>query len=187
MTSSIRKRFPLSWDGAAVHGGSEPWGAARLPVGMCVIPDPRREDAPPIAGLSIQGRGAVVVSLRGELDFLSESSLQGYLSGIWCQGRARLIADLTGLAFIDCACLRVLVGCCEEIRGRGGSFALAGPRGAVLRILAVSGLLSWFEVHDPVDGAVIATGAQQSAATFLATPSGSRPRGVPVIQGTVRG
>jgi anti-sigma B factor antagonist len=183
MRSSIRNHFALSRAGAAVDCGNEAGGAAQRPAGTRVIADGRRADAPALAGLSVQGRGtAVVVSLRGELDLLSAPSLQACLSGIRYQGRACLVVDLTGLAFIDCACLRVLAACCEEIQAAGGSLALAGPKGAVLRILALTGLLSWFEVHDSVEGAVTATGAQQSA-TFLATPSGSSPRGGPVIAG----
>jgi anti-sigma B factor antagonist len=81
--------------------------------------------------LSARDRGDVtVVSLHGELDFLDVSVLQAYLSDIRRRERARSVADLTGLAFIDCACLGVLVRHCKEIRAQGGSFALAGPQGA---------------------------------------------------------
>ncbi len=37
---------------------------------------------------------------------------------------------------------------------QGGSFALAGPQAAVLRVLSVTGLLGWFEVHGTVDEAL---------------------------------
>jgi anti-anti-sigma factor len=182
MTASIRKRFPPSRVGA-VRGGSEARRGAQFPASSRVVLDQRREDAAPFAELSVRDGGAVVVSLRGELDFLSVSSLQAYLIGIPCHWpRARLAVDLTGLAFMDCACLRVLVVCCEEIRGEGGGFALTGAHGPVLRILAVTGLLSWFEMHDSVEDAVTATGAQRSA-SFLPVPSGSGPRGGPVIPG----
>jgi anti-anti-sigma regulatory factor len=40
-----------------------------------------------------------------------------------------------------------------EIRRRGGSFALAGPQPDVLRILAFTGLLTWFEVHGTIEEA----------------------------------
>ena len=78
------------------------------------------------------------------------------------QARARSVADLTGLAFIDCASLSVLVRHCKEIRGQGGSFALAGPQPAVLMILSVTGLLTWFEVHSTVDEAVAGSGTRRS-------------------------
>jgi anti-sigma B factor antagonist len=157
------------------HAGYGPiWGAAppgvpgdlipaALPAGTHFIAGLPREDATRLPGLSVTDSGGVhVVSLRGELDFLSASVLQAYLSGIRWQARARCVADLTGLAFIDCACLSVLVRHCKEIRGQGGSFALAGPQPAVLRILAVTGLLAWFEVHETVEEAAAGAGTQRS-------------------------
>jgi anti-sigma B factor antagonist len=178
MRSSIRNHFALARAGAAVDCGNEAGGAPQGPAGTRVVADGRRANAPPLAGLSVQGPGdTVVVSLRGELDLLSAPSLQAYLSGIRHQGRARLVVDLTGLAFIDCACLRVLVACCEEIRGRGGSIALTRPHGAVLRIFAVTGLLSWFEVHDSLEGAVTATGAQHQPRFFQPLPAPARAVG----------
>lgn len=121
-------------------------------------------------------RGHVaVVSLRGELDFLGASVLQAYLSGIRWQAWARSVADLTGLAFIDYASLSVLVRHCKEIRDQGGSFALAGPQPAVLRSLSVTGLLTWFEVHDTVEEAVAGTDTRRSS-VLRAAPVRPRPR-----------
>jgi anti-anti-sigma factor len=106
----------------------------------------------PRSRLSSRDRdGVTVVSLRGELDFCGSSALQAYLSNLRRQTRLRSIADLTGLAFIDCACLTVLVRYGTDTRSQGGSFALAGPHGAVHRILAVTGLLTWFGVYDTVE------------------------------------
>jgi anti-sigma B factor antagonist len=180
MTSLIRQRFPLSWAGVAVPCDNAAECTAQLPPDMRVIPV-RREDAAPLAELSIHDRGdVVVVSLRGELDLSGASSLQACLRGIRWQAGARSVADLTGLAFIDCACLGVLVSYCKEIRGRGGGFALAGPRPAVRRILSVTGLLSWFEVHDTVEEASAGAGTQRSA-IIQATSAVPRPCGVPLV------
>jgi anti-anti-sigma factor len=62
-----------------------------------------------------------VVSLRGELDFCGLPALQAYLSDTGQQTQPRSVADLTGLAFVDCACLTVLVRHCQDIRSQGGS------------------------------------------------------------------
>jgi anti-anti-sigma factor len=137
---------------------------------------PIRQQVPP-PQLSARDRGDVTVaSLRGELDFRAVSALQAYLSDIRARGQPRGVADLTGLAFIDCACLGVLARHSRQIRARGGSFALAGPQGAVRRILSVTGLITWFEVHDTV-GQAIAAGHQSTA--FPAAPAGpgSSPAG----------
>ena len=122
-----------------------------------------RQQAPFLSVSSRDHDGVTVVSLQGELDFCGSSALQAYFSGMRRQPRLRSVADLTGLAYIDCACLTVLVWLCQDIRSQGGSFALAGPSGAVHRILAVTGLLTWFDVHDTVDEAVSRTGTQRSS------------------------
>lgn len=90
--------------------------------------------------------GVIVISLRGELDIVSLPVLQACLSDFQWPEQARCVVDLVGLAFIDCACLGVLIRHCEEIRALGGSFALAGPHGTVLRVLSVTGRLAWFEL-----------------------------------------
>jgi anti-anti-sigma factor len=100
-----------------------------------------------------------VVRMRGEL---GASVLHAYLSDIWWHARAGSVVDLAELAFIDCACLGVLVRHCERIRRQGGTFALAGPRPAVRAVLAATGLLTWFEVYDTVKEAVADAGTQRS-------------------------
>jgi anti-anti-sigma factor len=106
-----------------------------------------------------------VVRLSGEL---GASVLHAYLSGIWWLARASSVVDLAELAFIDCACLGVLARHCKQIRCQGGSFALAGPQPAVHTVLAATGLLTWFEVHDTVREAVADAGTRRSP-VFAAT------------------
>jgi anti-sigma B factor antagonist len=109
--------------------------------------------------LSVHDRDEVaVVSLRGELDFSDASVLQACLTDIRWQAPELCVADLSGLAFLDCSCLSVLVRHCRRVRDLGGSFALAGPQRAVLSVLSATGLLSWFEVYDTVDEAISRAG-----------------------------
>jgi anti-sigma B factor antagonist len=126
----------------------------------------------PLPQLLARGRGGVtVVTLRGELDLLSVPALQACLGDIRWRGRPRCVVDLSGLTFIDCACLGVLALYSQEIRARGGSFALAGPQGTVRRILSVTGLITWFQVHDTVEQAV--AGGRRSG-VLAAVPGWSR-------------
>jgi len=89
-----------------------------------------------------------VLSLRGELDVVDAPALQARLAGIRWQGRPRSVLDLTGLQFIDCACLAVLARHARDIRARGGTVELAGPQGAIRRIVSVTGLLAGLKTHD---------------------------------------
>lgn len=162
MTVPIRQQIPLPAGSAAVC-------VADAPKAGDAIPDLPAGNTAHDAQLSIHDRGAVaVVSVSGELDYLGASMLQAYLSDIRWQGRARSVADLTGLAFIDCACLSVLARHCKMVRGHGGSFALAAPQPAVHRILDVTGMLTWFEVHHTVEEAVAAVSTQRSRADHAA-------------------
>ena len=77
----------------------------------------------------------------------------------------------------------MLVRHCKDIRSQGGSFALAGPHGSVHRILAVTGLLTWFDVHDTVEEAVSRTGTQRSP-VLAAIPPG-RDAGAASYSGTL--
>ncbi len=119
-------------------------------------------DAAQLLPLSVhEGDGVAVVSLRGELDFTDASVLHACLTDIRWQARELCVADLSALAFLGCACLSVLVGHCKRVRGRGSSFALAGPQPSVRRVLSATRLLTWFDVYDTVEEAITGTGLRR--------------------------
>ena len=139
---------------------------------------PRLRQRVPSAAVSGRERdGVIVISLRGELDVVSVPVLQAYLSDSRWPEQARCVVDLTGLAFIDCACLGVLVTHCEQIRARGGSFALTGPHGLVLRLLSVTGLLDWFNAPGGPGTTAPTSSAGALISAFLLLSS--RPAGLP--------
>jgi len=115
---------------------------------------PMRHEVPLLSLSSRDHDGVTVVTLRGELDFCGSPALQAHLSCTGQQTQPRSVADLTGLAFLDCACLTVLARHCQDIRSQGGSFTLAGSHGLVHQMLAITGLLTWFDVHDTVEEAI---------------------------------
>jgi anti-anti-sigma factor len=108
-----------------------------------------------------------VVRLRGELDFLDVPALQACLSDLRWPGRPRNIIDLTELEYIDCACLSVLARHARDIRAQRGTVELVGSHGAVRRILAVTGLLLDFEVHD-AEGQAAGAGVRRTVIFPLA-------------------
>ncbi len=116
-----------------------------------------------------------VVSLRGELDIQDARALRACFGDIRWHGRPRSIIDLTRLAFIDCACLDVLVWHACEIQAQGGTVEMAGPQGAVRRILSVTGLLTGFEVHDAVGQAADGDRGCRSDFPAAADPSPCAP------------
>jgi stage II sporulation protein AA (anti-sigma F factor antagonist) len=167
MTSPVRERDPLpSTDVPAISRHM----TATLHQGMAadgILPaTPRYAADGPVSMPQLSARtrdGVAVVSLHGELDSIGACILRTYLSELPWPSRARCVVDLTGLSFIDSICLGVLVGHCTRMRGRRGTFALAGPQPAVRDVLSGSGLLSWFEVYDTVEEAVAGTGERRPA------------------------
>ena len=97
MTAPIRQRFALSWAGAAMPGDNAA-GCTALPSRQARYH--RSAARACSAGLPVRERGrvvVVVVSLRGELDFLGAASLPAYLSGSRWPARARSVAAPTSL------------------------------------------------------------------------------------------
>jgi len=81
-----------------------------------------------------------VVKLSGECDLATAPQLQETLAPMKGPDVNELIVDLGGLEFMDSTGLGVLVGALKRMRESGGSFKIAGARGAVQRVLQVSGL-----------------------------------------------
>ena len=68
----------------------------------------------------------------------------------------RLVFDLSGLAYISSAGLRVLMLAAKQVGPRGGRIALAAPQPVVREIIEISRFNLVFPLHASVDEAVSA-------------------------------
>lgn len=84
-------------------------------------------------------QGCVVVDVRGEVDLGSARVLGRHLSLVLARQAPATILDLSGLAFLDCAGLRVLLSVSWHAAAYGGSLVLAAPRPIVVKLLRVTG------------------------------------------------
>jgi anti-anti-sigma factor len=66
---------------------------------------------------------------------------------------SRVIVDLEGLAFIDCASLSAMVYAWKQARQAGGDLRLAAPQQLVLRLLSLTDLTGLLPVFASVDRA----------------------------------
>ena len=82
--------------------------------------------------------GCAVLALSGELDIGDAAELSAQLTAVM-SGEPWVIVDLADLEFIDCGSLGVLAGARERARLTGGDVLLAGSRGAVTRLLRLTG------------------------------------------------
>ena len=92
--------------------------------------------------------GYAVVALRGELDLTDAAAVAAALE-VFAVRESRIIADLTGLDFIDASGVAALLRGRKHARNAGGDLLLAAPQPPVQRILS----LIWGEA----DGAGVLT------------------------------
>lgn len=81
---------------------------------------------------------AVVVNLRGDLDFGTGPELRACLSDV-VDNATDVVVDLSGVAFLDPAGLAALLGARKEAARCGASLILRSPPRRIARILATSG------------------------------------------------
>jgi anti-sigma B factor antagonist len=97
----------------------------------------------------------VIVTLCGELDIADAACLRDALTGAVTQN-PYVVADLSGLDFVDCAVLGVLVRARGQALAAGGDLVLAEARGRARRVLELPLMADLFPVYASVDEAVMA-------------------------------
>ena len=75
----------------------------------------------------------VLVKMAGEADTTVSGPLRELLAAVLA-GMHQLVVDVSGLRFIDAACVRVLVGA-SGAKDAGGTLALVAPQPVVARML----------------------------------------------------
>jgi anti-anti-sigma factor len=89
-------------------------------------------------GVRHQGRH-VLITVAGEIDIATVAQLRDRLAPAAASGRP-VIADLTGVTFLDAAGLGVLAGAAAKAAAGGGSLHVAAARHQVRRLFAITGL-----------------------------------------------
>lgn len=95
------------------------------------------------------GRRTVLVDIP-EVDMFTAPDLELLLLTDG-QGASDLVADLGPVRFMDSAGVGVLVNTWKRQRRRGGSFAVAGCREPILRIITLCGLDELFSCCEATD------------------------------------
>lgn len=115
--------------------------------------------------------GFAVVAWRGELDISSAQIPSSWLADIVSR-EPWVIVDLAELEFIDCGSCRLLAGARDLARRAGGDVLLAGPRGAVARVLGLTGGAEAFSVFPAVGLAAFSAGLSALGAKLAAAGAG---------------
>ena len=85
------------------------------------------------------GDDRTVVVVSGEVDVCTEASLQQALLRIMREHGARLLLDVSGVSFMDCAGLRALLTTRRRAELHGGFMRLIAVSRAVRRIIELTG------------------------------------------------
>jgi anti-sigma B factor antagonist len=93
------------------------------------------------------GSDAYVVSAAGELDVASVEPLERGFDDVRHRGARRVIADLTGVTFLDSVALGVLVREAKRLRTAGGRCVLVADDPRILRVLEITGLERVFGIE----------------------------------------
>jgi anti-sigma B factor antagonist len=117
---------------------------------LLATPDPRlelRTHAP--------GAGVVVVSAEGEIDLANRDALAAALSPTAADPAVRLLAcDLSGITFLACSGLSVLLDVKAELAARGAALRVVTADPTVLRMLDATGQRAVLDVRPELAAAL---------------------------------
>lgn len=99
-----------------------------------------RTGSPQTASLDISIRPGPVVTISGEIDIQSGPQLRDQLMGSIRRHSARLALDLSGVTFIDCAGISVLLAARRRAQLEGGSLRVLRASPCVRRVMALTRL-----------------------------------------------
>lgn len=91
------------------------------------------------------------VQLHGEMDVSTAEVLTAVLDSQLAAGRRFVRLDLSGLAFLDCAGLRVLAGAHSRFLDVGGTLLLTGIGNRIARLLSITHLDEELLVSSPYE------------------------------------
>jgi anti-anti-sigma factor len=98
------------------------------------------------------GPHALGMRIDGELDVYTARDVHDELASISPDVRF-VLADLTGVSFMDSAGMASLLAAARVLRARDGAMMLVAGSAGVLRVLEVTGVARYFEIRDDYDAA----------------------------------
>ena len=95
-----------------------------------------------------------VLSASGELDMTNAAELTESLQAMADSSAKVVVADLSGVTFIDSTGLNALIVGRKRLEERGGELRLVMTHPHVLKVFEITGLLDVFPVHASVTEAL---------------------------------
>jgi stage II sporulation protein AA (anti-sigma F factor antagonist) len=99
--------------------------------------------------------GVRIVTVRGEIDRDVKDVLsEALLSEGGAVPPTRIVADLSGVTFMDSSGINVFVAAHQQVSGAQGWLRIAGAQESVLRVLTVVGVDTFIRCHPTVEQAL---------------------------------
>lgn len=95
-----------------------------------------------------------IVAIAGSIDAFTAGQITECLVERIDGGDIWIVLDLTQVAFMSSAGLRIFLAAWQQIRRAGGNLHLAGARAGVDRVLDMAGLYKIMDIFDRVEDAV---------------------------------
>lgn len=96
----------------------------------------------------------VIITITGDIDALTASTLTMHIKDHIIKGKVKLIADLKCVDYTSSAGLRVLLGAVKETRALYGDMRLVNIQPNVQKVLALSGFTNILKIYPDIDSAV---------------------------------
>lgn len=101
-----------------------------------------------------QHANATVLALSGRLDGLASPALEQRVDAILAAGTKTLVLDLSGLAYVSSAGLRVFLTAAKKFKTAGGRATFAALPAPVREVFELSGFLSVLDIRADVASAL---------------------------------
>ncbi|WP_187368965.1 STAS domain-containing protein [Baekduia soli] len=90
-------------------------------------------------------RDRVFIAAKGELDVASAPGLRAELQDLRASGWTRIVADLSGVTFMDTTAVHVLLEAADSAASEGWELRMVDGSPAVRRILGLTGVADRIE------------------------------------------
>ncbi|MEV3914082.1 STAS domain-containing protein [Streptomyces canus] len=99
--------------------------------------------------------GVLVVTVQGEIDYDVKDALsEALMSEDGTAAPPRIVADLSGVTFMDSSGINVFIAAYQQVSGAQGWLRIADAQEPVLRVLALVGVDALIPCHPTVEQAL---------------------------------
>jgi anti-sigma B factor antagonist len=99
-------------------------------------------------------RGWMVMALKGRLDSVTVGRFTEQCTAWISAGKGNIALDLSGLDYVSSAGLSSILGAAKQVQARGGRLVIAGPKGLVKEVFAISGFETVLSIFPDVESAI---------------------------------